>query len=66
MRLGEDICGVATLQHLRVLGVGCFGGPCMKLSVYISCCNKAPTAHSELSNLLSYKIPIFAYTTGEV
>ena len=46
MRLGEDICVVATLQHLRVLGVGCFGGPCMKLSVYISYCNKAQTAHS--------------------
>ena len=66
MRLGEDICGVATLQHLRVLGVGCFGGPCMKLSVCISYYSKAQTAHSELSNLLSYKIPSFAYTTGEV
>ena len=63
MRLGEDICGVV---HLRVLGVGCFGGPCIKLSVCISYCSKAQTAQSELSNLLSYKIPSFAYTTGEV
>ena len=54
MRLGEDICGVA---HLRVLGVGCFGGPCMKLSVCISYCSKAQTAHSELSNLLRLQNP---------